>query len=47
MILKLPNRHVTIILLANSEGLAVPFNLSEGDVTRSLFATLLLRLFIL
>ena len=46
MILKLPNRHTTIILLANSEGLAVPFNLSEGDVTRSLFATLLLRLFI-
>lgn len=47
MILKLPNRHVTIVLLANSDGLAVPFNLSEGDVTRSLFATLLLRLFIL
>jgi CubicO group peptidase (beta-lactamase class C family) len=46
MILKLPNRRVTIILLANSDGLAVPFNLSEGDVTRSLFATLLLRLFI-
>ena len=46
MILKLPNRRTTIILLANSEGLAVPFNLSEGDVTRSLFATLLLRLFI-
>lgn len=46
MVLKLPNRHVTVILLANSDGLAVPFNLSEGDVTRSLFATLLLRLFI-
>jgi CubicO group peptidase (beta-lactamase class C family) len=46
MILKLPNRHTTIILLANSDGLAVPFNLSEGDVTKSLFATLLLRLFI-
>ena len=46
MILKLPNRRTTIILLANSEGLAAPFNLSEGDVTRSLFATLLLRLFI-
>jgi CubicO group peptidase (beta-lactamase class C family) len=47
MILKLPNRHVTIILLANSDGLAAPFNLSEGDVTRSLFATLLLRMFVL
>jgi CubicO group peptidase (beta-lactamase class C family) len=46
MILKLPNRRTTIILLANSDGLAVPFNLSEGDVTKSLFATLLLRLFI-
>jgi CubicO group peptidase (beta-lactamase class C family) len=47
MILKLPNRHTTIILLANSDGLAVPFNLSEGDVTKSLFATLLLRMFVL
>ena len=47
MILKLPNRHTTIVLLANSDGLAVPFNLSEGDVTRSLFATMLLRMFVI
>ena len=46
MIIRLPNRRVTLILLANSDGLAVPFELSNGDVTRSLFATLFLRLFI-
>jgi CubicO group peptidase (beta-lactamase class C family) len=46
MIIKLPNRKVTLILLANSDGLAAPFELSEGDVTRSLFATLFLRVFI-
>ena len=45
MIVRLPNRRVTLILLANSDGLAVPFQLSDGDVTRSLFATLFLRLF--
>lgn len=46
MIIRLPNRRVSLILLANSDGLAVPFELSNGDVTRSLFATLFLRLFI-
>ena len=45
MIIKLPNRRVTLILLANSEGLAVPFDLQAGDVTKSLFAMLFLRLF--
>jgi hypothetical protein len=44
LILKLPDRHVTFILLANSDGLSAPYNLQAGDVTRSLFANLFLRL---
>ncbi len=43
LILKLPDRHITFVLLANSDGLSEPFALAEGDVTRSLFATLFLR----
>ena len=46
MIIRLPNRRVTLILLANSDGLAVPFDLESGDLSRSLFATLFFRLFI-
>jgi hypothetical protein len=46
MIIRLPNRHVTLILLANSDGLAAPFDLESGDLSRSLFATLFFRLFI-
>jgi hypothetical protein len=46
MIIKLPGRQITLILLANSDGLAAPFDLAAGDVTKSLFATLFLRLFI-
>ena len=45
MMITLPTRRVTLILLANSDGLAAPFNLDSGDITRSLFATLFLRLF--
>jgi CubicO group peptidase (beta-lactamase class C family) len=44
LVLKVPSRHLTFILLANSDGLSAPFHLDEGDVTRSLFATLFLRL---
>jgi CubicO group peptidase (beta-lactamase class C family) len=44
LILKLPARRLTFILLANSDGLNSPFQLESGDVTRSLFATLFLRL---
>jgi CubicO group peptidase (beta-lactamase class C family) len=44
MILKIPSRRVTMILLANSDGLAVPFQLEAGDVTRSPFASVLLRM---
>jgi CubicO group peptidase (beta-lactamase class C family) len=44
MIIKLPERNGTFILLANSDKLASPFNLQAGDVSRSLFALLFLRL---
>jgi CubicO group peptidase (beta-lactamase class C family) len=44
LILKIPARHVTFILLANGDGLSAPFQLQSGDVTRSLFASLFLRL---
>ena len=46
LIVKIPEREVTLILLANSEGLSAPFALEQGDVTTSLFARLFLRLFI-
>ena len=46
LIIKLPSRHLTFILFANSDGLSSPFQLDAGDVTRSLFATLFfLRLY--
>jgi CubicO group peptidase (beta-lactamase class C family) len=44
LMVKVPSRRLTLILLANSDGLSAPFALSNGDVTRSLFATLFLRL---
>ncbi|MDQ3213535.1 MAG: beta-lactamase family protein [Acidobacteriota bacterium] len=44
LVLKLPERRLTFILLANSDGLSAPFQLGSGDVTRSVFATLFLRL---
>jgi CubicO group peptidase (beta-lactamase class C family) len=43
--LKLPSRHLTLLLLANSDGLSAPFDLQSGDVTKSVFANLFLRLF--
>jgi CubicO group peptidase (beta-lactamase class C family) len=46
LILKIPSKKLTLILLANSDGLCSPFNLSTGDVTKSLFALLFLRLFV-
>ena len=44
LIVKLPERKLTFILLANSDRLSAPFQLPAGDVTRSLFATLFLKL---
>src|SRR4029453_6188374 len=46
LILKVPDRHLTLILLANSDGLSAPFPLQDGDVTSSLFARTFLRLFV-
>jgi len=43
---KTPNRGLTFIILANSDGLNAPFALESGDVTSSLFATLFLRFFV-
>ena len=43
--LRLPERGLTLILLANSEGLSAPFGLGEGDVTRSPFARAFLTAF--
>jgi CubicO group peptidase (beta-lactamase class C family) len=44
--IKVPGRNLTLIMLANSDGLAAPYNLSNGDVTVSLFAQTFLKLFI-
>lgn len=45
LILKVPGRRLTLILLANSDGLSAPFSLPDGDITSSLFARTFLRLF--
>jgi CubicO group peptidase (beta-lactamase class C family) len=45
LVVKLPSRRLTFILFANSDGLSAPFQLDAGDVTRSLFATLFLRIY--
>jgi CubicO group peptidase (beta-lactamase class C family) len=44
LMLKLPGKGITFILLANSDGLSNPFQLHTGDVTRSPFATVFLKL---
>jgi hypothetical protein len=44
--LKVPDRNLTLILMANSDGLAAPYTLSNGDITVSLFAQLFLKLFV-
>jgi CubicO group peptidase (beta-lactamase class C family) len=44
LVIKLPERRMTLILLANSDGLSSPFDLPQGDVTKSLFAALFLKL---
>jgi CubicO group peptidase (beta-lactamase class C family) len=46
LIVKVPNRGLTLILLANSDGLTAPFGLETGDVTASVFARTFLRIFI-
>jgi CubicO group peptidase (beta-lactamase class C family) len=44
LIIKLPARNLTYILLANSDRLSSPFKLESGDVTVSVFATVFLKL---
>jgi CubicO group peptidase (beta-lactamase class C family) len=46
LIVKVPNRRLTLILLANSDGLSAPFGLEAGDVTTSIFARTFLRNFV-
>ena len=45
LLIKVPGRDLTLILLANADSLSPP-SISEGDVTASLFAKLFLRLFV-
>ena len=44
LIVKVPSRQATMILLANSDGLVVPAQFEAGDVTRSSFASIFLRM---
>ena len=46
IVIKVPDRQLTLVLLANSDGLVAPFGLEAGDVTTSVFAQLFLRLFL-
>lgn len=46
LILKMPSKRLTLILLANSGGLAAGYNLEQGDVANSPFVKIFLRLFI-
>ena len=44
--LKIPERELTLILLANSGDLSAPFPLARGDVTKSTFARTFLGMFV-
>jgi CubicO group peptidase (beta-lactamase class C family) len=46
MVITLPRRGLTLILLANSDGLARPFALASGDLTVSPFGRLFLGIFV-
>jgi CubicO group peptidase (beta-lactamase class C family) len=46
LILKMPRKNLTLILLSNSGGLAAGYNFEQGDVTTSPFVKVFLRLFI-
>ena len=45
LILKMPARNLTLIMLANSDGLATGANLDQGDITSSPFVKTFLKLF--
>jgi CubicO group peptidase (beta-lactamase class C family) len=46
LILKMPHKGLTLILLSNSDGLAAGFNLERADVSASPFVKIFLRLFL-
>jgi len=46
LIVKMPRKNLTLILLSNSDGLAAGYNFEQGDVTTSPFVKVFLRLFI-
>ncbi len=46
LMVHVPSRHVTLILLANSDGLVRPFPLEQGDLDVSPFGRLILRMFV-
>jgi CubicO group peptidase (beta-lactamase class C family) len=46
LLLKVPEKNVTLILLANSDGLSAPFFSDNNDVETSAFASCFLRLFV-
>jgi CubicO group peptidase (beta-lactamase class C family) len=45
LIVKLPSRRLTFVLLANSDKLSRPFALEKGDLMTSVFARLFLRVY--
>ena len=45
LILKVPEKELTLLLLANSDGASAPFNLGAGDVLTSPFAVTFINLF--
>jgi CubicO group peptidase (beta-lactamase class C family) len=45
LILKVPEKELTLILLANSDGASAPFNLGAGNVLKSPFAVTFINLF--
>ena len=44
LVVKLPDNNLTFVILANSDRLSSPFQLQTGDISRSLFASLFLKL---
>jgi hypothetical protein len=46
LVVTVPGRGLTLILLANSQGLVRPYPLAQGDVTASPFARIFLSLFV-
>jgi hypothetical protein len=46
LMITLPRREVTLIVMANSDRMVRPFSLEEGDVSLSPFARVFLNLFV-